>query len=99
MCAFRVTISRRHRQELERHLHTAQPVGRWPEVKCLLAILAVPEGQSGDDIARTLRISPKTGHQWRRRVLVEGRHGWQRQKSPNVPQADQRPETRTGPGN
>jgi transposase len=85
MCAFRVTVSRRRRQELERHLHTAQQLGKLTEVKCLLAILAVTEGQSCDDVARTLRVTPKTVHQWLRRLLVEGRHGWQRKKSPGRP--------------
>jgi transposase len=84
-CAFRVTVSRRRRQERERHLHTAQPLGKWPEVKCLLALLAVTEGQSGDDVARTLRVTPKTVPQWLRRLLVEGRHGWQRKQSPGRP--------------
>jgi transposase len=56
-----------------------------PEVKCLLAILAVTAGQSCDDVARTLRVTPKAVHQWLRRLLVEGRHGWQRNKSPGRP--------------
>jgi transposase len=60
-------------------------LGKLPEVKCLLAILAVTEGQSCDDVARTLRVTPKTVHQWWRRLLVEGRHGWQRKKSPGRP--------------
>jgi transposase len=85
MCAFRVTVSRRRRQELERHLHTAQPLGKLPEVKCLLAILAVTEGQSCDDVAWTLRVTPKTVHQWLRRLLVAGRHGWHWKKSPGRP--------------
>jgi transposase len=85
MGAFRVTISRRHRQELERPLPTAQPWGRLPEVTCLLALLAVTEGQRGDDVARTLRVTPKTVHQWLRRLRVEGRQGWQRKKSPGRP--------------
>jgi transposase len=85
MCAFRLTVSRRRRQELERHLHTAQQLGKLPEVKCLLAILAVTEGQSCDDVARTLRVTPKTVHQWLRQLLVAGRHGWQRKKSPGRP--------------
>ena len=85
MCAFRVTVSRRRRQELERHLHTAPHLGKLPEVKCLRAMLAVTEGQRCDDVARSLRVTPKTVHQWLRRLLVEGHHGWQRKKSPGRP--------------
>ena len=85
MCAFRVTISRRQRQELERQLHTAQHLGRGHDVTCRRAILAVTDGQSGDDGARTLRVTLKTVHQWVRRVLVEGLTGLQRQKPPGRP--------------
>ena len=83
MCAFRVTVSRRRRQELERHLHTAPQLGQLPEVKCLLAILAVTEGQSCDDVARTLRVTPTTVHQGLRQLLVAGR----RLATANIPWA------------
>ena len=46
MCAFRVTVSRRRRQELEHQLHTAQQFGKLHAVKCLLAILALTDGQA-----------------------------------------------------
>ena len=63
MCAFRVTLSQRQRQELERQLHTAQHLGKLHDVTCRLALLAVTDGQSCDDVARTLRVTPKTMHQ------------------------------------
>jgi hypothetical protein len=75
LCAFRVTVSRRRRQELERHLPTAQHLGTLPEGTCLRGILAVTEGQSSDDVARTFRVPPTTVQQRLRRLLVEGRHG------------------------
>ena len=75
MCAFRVTISRRQRQELECQLHTAQHRGKLHDVTCVLAILAVTDGQSCDDVARTLRVTLKTVHSWVRRLLVEGLTG------------------------
>jgi transposase len=85
MCAFRVTISRRQRQELERQLHTAQHLGRLHDVTCLLAILAVTDGHSCDQVALTLRVTPKSVHQWVRRLLVEGLPGLKRKKPPGRP--------------
>jgi transposase len=78
MCAFRVTLSRRQRQEREHDLHTAQRSGQLHDVTCLLAILAVTEGQSCDHVALTLRVTLKTVHQWVRRWLVAGPTGLQR---------------------
>ena len=75
MCAFRVTISRRHRKEVERQLHTAQRLGKLHAVTCLLAILAVTDGQSCDEVALTLRVTPKTVHHWARVLLVDGLPG------------------------
>jgi transposase len=85
MCAFRVTLSRRQRQELEHYLHTAQRSGQLHDVTCLLAILAVTEGQSCDHVALTLRVTLKTLHQWVRRLLVAGPTGLQRTKPTGRP--------------
>ena len=67
MCAFRVTVSRRRRQELEHQLHTAQQLGQLQAVKCLLAIVALTDGHSCEAVARTLRVTPTTVHPWVRR--------------------------------
>lgn len=97
MCAFRVTISRRHRQGLERQLHTAQQLGKLHDVTCLLAILAVTDGQNCDHVALTLRVTLKTVHQWVRRLLVDGPTGLKRKKADRTAcQTDQDSETRTG---
>jgi transposase len=85
MCAFRLTVSRRRRRELERQLHAAQQLGKLHDVKCRLAILAVTDGQSCDEVALTLRITPKTVHQWVRRLLLDGLQGLQRHKPPGRP--------------
>ena len=85
LCAFRVTVSRRRRQELEHQLHTAQQFGRLHEVTCLLAILAITDGHSGDDVALTLRITPTSVHPWVRRWLVEGLPGLQWHNPPGRP--------------
>lgn len=85
MCAFRVILARHQRQELERQLHTAQHLGKLHDVTCRLALLAVTDGQSCDDVARTLRVTPKTVHQWLRRMLVEGLPGLRWKKSPGRP--------------
>jgi transposase len=75
MGAFRVTLARRQRRERAGQLHTAQHRGTLHDVTCLLAMLAVPEGQSGDDVARTLRVTRKSVHPWVRRLRVEGLTG------------------------
>ena len=86
MCAFCAILSRGQRQQLEHHLHTAQRLGQVHDVTCLLAILAVTDGQSCDQVARTLRVTLKTVHQWVRRLLVAGPHGLAAHKSrPDAP--------------
>ena len=85
MCAFRVTLSRHQRQELERQLHLAQQLGQLHDVTCRLALLAVTDGQSCEDVARTLRVTPKTVHQWVRRLLVEGLTGLRWKKPSGAP--------------
>ena len=85
MCAFRLTISRRSRQALERQLNTAHQFGKLRDVKCLLAILAVTDGQSYEQVALTLRVTPKTVHQWVRLFLVAGLKGLRRKKPTGRP--------------
>ena len=85
MCAFRMSISGRQRQELEYQLHRAHPLGSVPDVKCLLAILAITAGQSCEEVAQTLRVTRKTVHQWVRRLLVDGPTGVTRQKPTGRP--------------
>ena len=46
MCYIRFTISASYRKDVERHLKTAQHLGHVRQVKYLLAILAVMDGQS-----------------------------------------------------
>jgi hypothetical protein len=46
MCYVRFTISASYRKEVECHLKTAQHLGHVRQVKYLLAILAVMDGQS-----------------------------------------------------
>ena len=85
MCAFRVTITQRQRKEVQRHLHTAQQLGKVHEVTCLLAILAVSAGQSCEAVALTLQVTPKSVHHWVRVVLVKGLPGLRRQKPSGRP--------------
>jgi hypothetical protein len=47
----RFTISASYRKEVERHLRTAQRLGHVRQVKYLLAILAVVDGQSFAQVA------------------------------------------------
>ena len=93
LCAFRLTVSRRSRQGLERHLNTAPQFGQVHDVKGRRAILAITEGQSGAHVALTRRITPTTVHQWVRLLLVAGRTGRRRKKPtgrpPKLPQTQQ----------
>jgi len=85
MCAFRVTVSRRSRRALARQLNTAQQFGQLHEVKCLRTALALTEGQSCAQVAVTLRVTPKTVHQWVHRFLVAGLKGLRRKKPTGRP--------------
>jgi hypothetical protein len=60
MCCIRFTMSAFYRKEVERHLTTAQRLGHLRQVKYLLAILAVVDGQSCAQIAVVLRVHAKT---------------------------------------
>lgn len=64
MCSVRFTLSPHHRTEVERQLKTAQQRGHLRQVKYLLAILAVVDGQSFAQIALVLRVHAKTVAAW-----------------------------------
>jgi transposase len=64
MCCIRFTISASYRKEVERHVKTAQRLGHLRQVKYLLAILAVVDGQSLAQVALVLRVHEKTIATW-----------------------------------
>lgn len=64
MCCVRFTISVSYRKVVESHLQTAQHLGRLRQVKHLLAILAVLDGQSWAQVALVLRVHEKTVATW-----------------------------------
>ena len=64
MCYFRFTISASYRKEVEGHLKTAQHLGHLRQVKYLLTILAVLDGQSFAQVALVLRVHEKTVGTW-----------------------------------
>ena len=64
MCNVRFTISPHSRQEVDRQLKTAQQLGNLRQVKYLLAILAVMDGQSFAQVALVLRVHEKTVTAW-----------------------------------
>ena len=51
MCSIRFTISTHYRKAVEHQLKTAQQLGNVRQVKYLLAILAVMDGQSLAQVA------------------------------------------------
>jgi transposase len=64
MCCVRFPISASYRKVVESHLKTAQHLGRLRQVKHLLAILAVLDGQSFAQVAVVLRVHAKTVATW-----------------------------------
>ena len=64
MCSVRYTLTPHHRTEVERQLKTAQRRGHLHQVKYLLAILAVVDGQSFAQVALVLRVHEKTVAAW-----------------------------------
>jgi hypothetical protein len=60
MCCMRFTISASYRKAVERRLKTAQRLGHVRQVKYLLAILAVVEGQNITPVAVVLHVPEKT---------------------------------------
>ena len=64
MCGVRFTISVSYRKVVESHLKPAQHLGRLRQVKHLLAILAVLDGQSFAQVALVLRVHEKTVATW-----------------------------------
>ena len=64
MCCMRFTMSPSYRKAVERQLKTAQHLGHLRQVKYLLAILAVMDGQSCAHVAVVLRVHEKTVAAW-----------------------------------
>ena len=85
MCSVRFVISTYYRKEVERQLKTAQQLGHLRQVKYLLAILAVVDGQSFAQIALILRVHEKTVTAWVRVFCCYGITGAPRQKPPWPP--------------
>ena len=61
------------------------PLGHLRRVKYLLAILAVMDNQSFEQVACVLKLSVKTVHEWVRLFLCYGAKGAPRRKSPGRP--------------
>lgn len=85
MCGVRFTMSPADRKEVERQLKTAQHLGNLRQVKYLLAILAVLDGQSCAQVAGVLRVHEKTVATWVGVFCCYGIKGAPRQKSTGRP--------------
>jgi transposase len=85
MCYLRFTISASYRKEVERHLQTAQHLGHLRQVKYLLAILAVVDGQSFAQVALVLRVHEKTVATWVHGFCCYGIQGAPRTKPTGRP--------------
>lgn len=85
MCCFRFTITTHYRKEVEKQLKTAQQLGDLRQTKYLLAILAVMDGQSFEQVALVLRIQVKTVAEWVRLFICYGPKGAPRKKTTGRP--------------
>jgi transposase len=85
MCCVRFTMSTSYRKEVERHLKTAQHLGHLRQVKSLLAILAVLDGQSCAQVALVLRVHEKTVATWVQVFCCYGLQGAPRRKPTGRP--------------
>jgi transposase len=85
MCSVRFTLSTHYRKEVERQLQTAQQRGHLRQVKFLLAILAVMDGQSFAEVALVLRVHEKTVAAWVRVFCCYGLKGAPRKKPTGRP--------------
>ena len=85
MCSLRFTLSASYRKEVERHLQTAQHLGHLRQVKYLLAILAVVDGQSFAQVALVLRVHEKTVATWVHGFCCYGIQGAPRTKPTGRP--------------
>ena len=85
MNSFRFSISTLYRKELEQQLRTAQQLGALRRVKYLLAILAVMDGQSFEQVACVLKLTLKTVREWVRLFLCYGVKGAPRTKPTGRP--------------
>ena len=85
MCCVRFTISAAYRKVVENHLKTAQHLGRLRQVKHLLAILAVLDGQSFAQVAVVLRVHEKTVATWFQAFCCYGLQDTPRTKPPGRP--------------
>ena len=85
MCCMRFIMSPSSRKEVEHHLKTAQHLGKLRQVKYLLAILAIVDGQSLAQIALTLRVHTKTIATWVRVFCCYGLRGAPPQKPTGRP--------------
>ena len=85
MNSLRFTISTHYRKELEQHLRTAHQLGDLRRVKYLLAILAVMDNQSFEQVACVLKLTVKTVGEWVRLFLCYGVKGAPRRKSSGRP--------------
>jgi transposase len=85
MCSVRFTISATYRKEVERHLPTAQSLGPLRQVKYLLALLAVLDGQSFAQVALILRVHEKTIATWVHVFCCYGLQGGPRTKPTGRP--------------
>jgi transposase len=85
MCSVYFTISASYRKDVERHVKTAQHLGHVRQVKYLLAILAVIDGQSVEQVALVLRVHAKTIATWVQVFCCDGLQGAPRHKPTGRP--------------
>ena len=85
MLTFNLKLSRSQRTELEKQLARAEANGALPEVKRILALMALIAGQAVPNIAKILKISVETVRQSVNRFLSGGAIGMKSKSRPGRP--------------
>ncbi|MEW6737308.1 MAG: IS630 family transposase [Acidobacteriota bacterium] len=85
MLEFRLTITKKEREGLNKKLKTAQQAGNIAQVKRILAILSIADGVVRKEIALILKVSAESIRLWTEKYLLAGISGLAAGKSPGRP--------------
>jgi transposase len=85
MLEFRLRLTVKQKQELNNRLKASQQLGLIKQVKRVMALLSLSEGQTIQEVAAILRVSSETVRLWLHSYLLKGIHSLKRQQSPGRP--------------
>ena len=85
MLEFRLELSTFQRKQINHRMKAAQQLGNFAQMKRLLAIQALDEGERVETVAVVLKVSEQAVRDWRAAYLLKGISGLSAQKSPGRP--------------